>query len=317
MGLAVMGRHASEIALIEAGSGKRFSPAAPEGVLLSSAPLGWRGIVVERHRREAQELPESYVIGHGVAISTAKEPIPFGWRDGKTWREAMWNPGDFHLVSHGERNTPRWLQTFDAISLVLDPQFVADVVRRGSAADRVEFATQRWAHDATIARYAEAFRRELAGDSAYGPLYADTLTIGYTLHLLSSYALARPKVPLPRGKLSSFQLRNVVDFIQSHLPENVSLVTLAEQAKVSPFHFARQFRATVGVPPHQFVLRQRIQRALGLIEAGRLPLAQIAVESGFHDQPHFIRAFRKVLGITPGMYPASTAFPRRLSKFLQ
>lgn len=296
------GRHISEITLVEVGTGKRFAPAASEGVLLSSASLGWRGIVVERHRREAQEVPESYVVGHGLAISTAKEPIPFGWKDGKTWREAMWNPDHFHLVTHGERNTPRWLRTFDAISLVLDPQFVADIVRRGSAADRVEFATKRWAYDATIARYAEAFRRELAGDSAHGPLYADTLTIGYTLHLLSNYAVAKPKVPLPRGKLNPFQLRSIVDFIQSHLVENVSLLALAEQAKVSPFHFARQFRATVGVPPHQFVLRQRVQRALSLIKTGKLSLVQIAVECGFHDQAHFTRTFRKVLGTTPGMY---------------
>lgn len=270
---------------------------------MSSASLGWRGIIVERHRREAQEVPESYCVGHGLAICSAEQPIPFGWKDGKTWREAMWNPGEFHLVTHGEPNTSRWLQTFDGISLVLDAQFVADILKRGTAADHVEFATQRWARDATIARYAEAFRRELSGDSNHGPLYADTLTIGYTLHLLSNYAVAKPKAPLPRGKLSSFQLRSVVDFIQSNLMENISLLALAEQANVSPFHFARQFRATVGVPPHQFVLRQRVQRALALLKAGKLPLAQIAVESGFHDQPHFIRAFRKVLGMTPGMYP--------------
>jgi AraC family transcriptional regulator len=295
-------RYASEITLVEVGSGKRFAPAAAAGTLLSSASLGWRGIIVERHRREAQEVPESYVVGHGLAICTAKEPILFGWKDGKAWREAMWNPGEFHLVTHGQRNTPRWLKTFDAISLVLDPQFVAQVVKAGTAADSVEFAAQRWAYDATVARYAEAFRRELTGETGYGPLYADTLTIGYTLHLLSKYAIAKPKVPLPRGKLNSFQLRRAIEFIQAHLVENVSLLAMAEQANVSAFHFARQFRATVGLPPHQFVLRQRIQRSLGLIKAGKLPLAQIAVESGFHDQSHFTHAFRKVLRVTPAVY---------------
>jgi AraC family transcriptional regulator len=131
------------------------------------------------------------------------------------------------------------------------------------------------------------------------------LTVGFALYLLSSYAISKPKIPLPRGKLNAFQLRTVVDFIQSHLDEAVSLLALAEQANVSPFHFARQFRATVGMPPHQFVLRQRVQKALRLIKAGKLPLAQVAVESGFHDQPHFTRAFRKVLGTTPARYVAT------------
>jgi AraC family transcriptional regulator len=294
--------HASAITLVDVAAGKAF-PCAPAGsVLLSSVPFGWRGIVVERHRLEPQELPEHYVVGHGVSVSTSARPIPFGWRDGRGWRQGVLNPSDCHVLTDGEFNTPRWLQPFDQVSLVLDPRFVADIVREGLPADRVAFTTQRSRSDATIASYTNAFLSELGGDAPNGGLYADTLTIGFTLHLLSTYAIAKPKILLPRGKLNSFQLRSVVDFIQSHLIEDVSLLTLADQAHVSPFHFARQFRATVGLPPHQFVLRQRVQRSLRLIKAGKLPLAQIAIESGFHDQPHFIRAFRRVLGTTPARY---------------
>jgi AraC family transcriptional regulator len=239
-----------------------------------------------------------------VSVSTSARPIPFGWRGGRGWHEGVLNPSDCHVLTDGEFNTPRWLDTFDQVSLVLDPRFVADVVREGLPADRIAFATQRSRRDATIAGYTQAFLSELANDAPNGGLYAETLTIGFALHMLSTYAVAKPTLSLPRGKLNSYQLRRVVDFIQSHLAENVSLLTLADQAHVSPFHFARQFRATVGLPPHQFVLRQRVQRSLRLIKAGKLPLAQIAVESGFHDQPHFARAFRRVLGTTPGAYPA-------------
>jgi len=245
-----------------------------------------------------------YVVGHGVSVSTSARPIPFGWRGGRGWDGGGLNPSDCHVLTDGEFNTPRWLDTFDQVSLVLDPRFVADVVREGLPADRIAFATQRSRRDAIIAGYTRAFLSELANDAPNGGLYAETLTIGFALHMLSTYAVAKPRLSLPRGKLNSYQLRRVVDFIQSHLTENVSLLTLADQAHVSPFHFARQFRATVGLPPHQFVLRQRVQRSLRLIKAGKLPLAQIAVESGFHDQPHFTRAFRRVLGTTPGAYSA-------------
>ena len=293
---------ASDIKLVDVTNGKPF-PAAPSGsVLLSSVPFGWRGITVEWHRLPPQELPEHYVAGHGLAVSTGKQPIPFGWRGGRGWRDGVLHPGEFHLLTHGDLNTPRWLKTFDEISLVLDRRFVADVVREGLPADRVEFATQRSRCDPTIARYAEAFRSELVADCPHGLLYTDALAVGFALHLLSNYAIARPKLPRPRGKLNSFQLRTVLEFIQSHLDERLSLLALAEQANVSPFHFARQFRATVGWTPHQFVSRQRVQRSLGLIKAGKLPLAQIAVACGFHDQPHFTRAFRKVVGTTPAMY---------------
>lgn len=295
-------QYASEIALVDVANGNPFPSAPPRSVLLSSVPLGWRGIIVEWHRLEPQELPEHYVVGHGMAVSTGRRPIPFGWRGGKGWRDRVMNPGECHLLTHGDLNTPRWLQTFEEISLVLDPAFIADVVQDGLPADRLEFATQRSIDDPSIARYAEEFRFEIAADSPNGPLYAETLAVGLTLHLLSDYAIAKPRIPQPRGKLSSTQLRKVVDFVQSHLDENVSLVALADQAHVSPFHFARKFRATIGVTPHQFLLRQRIHKSVCLLRAGKLPLAQIAVESGFYDQAHFTRAFFKVLGVTPAMY---------------
>src|SRR5258708_11923849 len=93
-----------------------------------------------------------------------------------------------------------------------------------------------------------------------------------------------------------------------HLSDDVSLLTVAEQANVSPFHFARMFRKTVGLTPHQFVLRQRIQRAMTFLDEGELPLSQIAIESGFCDQAHFTHAFRKIAGMTPTQYTAPHRF---------
>lgn len=91
--------HASDITLVDV-TGKPF-PSAPAGsVLLTSVPLGWRGIIVEWHRLEPQELPEHYVTGHGLAVSTGDRPIDFGWTDSKRRREGIMNPGDCHLLTH-------------------------------------------------------------------------------------------------------------------------------------------------------------------------------------------------------------------------
>jgi AraC family transcriptional regulator len=292
-----------EIAVVNVQTGERVSLAPPTSCLFTSAPFGWRGISVASHRRDAIEMSEHYVVGHGIAVFSGKQPIPFGWKDGSDrWRDKIFNPGEFHMVTDGEVNAPRWHEPFEEISMVLDTGFVADLVRGGLPSGNVEFATQRFASDESIRRYADAFRREILSESPNGSLYAETLAIGLALHLLSTYAVAKPRLPLPRGKLSSTQLRTVVDFVQSHLDENLSIIALADQAHVSPFHFARKFRATIGVTPHQFLLRQRIHRAVCLIRAGKLSLAQIALESGFHDQAHFTRAFFRVLGVTPAMY---------------
>ena len=292
----------SDIKLVGVTDGKPFPLVAADSVLLSSGRLGWRGIVVERQRLAAQEMPRHYVRGHGLMISAAERPVVFGWREDDRWHERQLNPGEFHLITDGGFSAPRWPETFETVTVSLDPRFVADVASDGLPADRIEFATQRAVFDWTVARYAEAFCSELESASSNGLLYAETLTIGFALHLLSNYAVAKPKIPLPRGKLNPIQLLRVVDFILSHLDTDVSLLTLAEQANVSPFHFARQFRDTVRLTPHQFVLRQRIQKSINLIRIGKLPLAQIAVEAGFYDQAQFTRAFRRVTGTTPAQY---------------
>jgi AraC family transcriptional regulator len=295
---------AGENTLIDASNGIAF-PAVPSRALLrSSRPLGWRGILVEWHRLPPAELRPHSVRGHGISISTAVQPIPFGWRGRHGWDDRTINPGGSHLLTQGELNTPRWLQPFDGLSLVLDPQFAADVVREHLPPTAIEFVSQRSVDDPILSEYGRAFLREILADSPLGGIYVDTLTIGLVLHLLATYGVARPKVPAPRSKLNSYQLRSVVEFIDSHLAEDVSVLTLARRAHVSPFHFARLFRHTVGLPPHQFVLRLRVRRAIALAKGGTRSFAQIAAECGFHDQAHLTHAFRRVLGSTPAAYQA-------------
>jgi AraC family transcriptional regulator len=292
---------AGENTLIDAKTGASF-PAAPRGGLRhSSRPLGWRGVLVESHSLEPTELSEHTVIGHGMSVNMGAS-VPFGWRGRGGWRDREIRSGESHLLTFGELNTPRWHRPFDELSIILEPQYVADVVQDGLPPHRIEFVSQRSVADLTIARCARKFQAELTADAPNDLLYVDTVTTGLILHLLANYGVAKPKVIAPRGKLNSFQLRAVLDFAHSNLANVVSLAALAAQAHISPFHFARLFRRTVGLPPHQFVLRLRVDRAISLLRRGRIPLAEVAIACGFHDQPHFIRAFRRATGTTPTQY---------------
>jgi AraC family transcriptional regulator len=290
------------ITSVDARQGTPVDAAPDSSLILSSKPFAWPGIVVEWQNLAPQELPEHCERGYGIAFHLGSRPIPFGWKDDDKRVDGAIDPGEFHLLTDGQVNTPRWLSTFDEISLVLDPHFVAEVVGEGPRAKPAEFEPQRSSSDPSIAYYAETFRTELANGSLNGPLYAETLSIGLTLHLLSHYAVARPKFRHPRGKLASFQLRRVVELIVTSLSEEVSLLAMAKEANVSPFYFTRMFRKTLGVTPHRFVLRQRIQKSLQLIREGKLSLSQVAVEVGFYDQAHFTRAFRAIVGTTPAEY---------------
>src|SRR5260221_7778342 len=154
--------HAADgIKLVTVAKGETFPAAPVSSIIRSSVPCGWRGIVVEWHHLNPQELPEHYVEGHGITVNVGHRPIPFGWKDDDKRVEGVMNPGQFHLLTHGESNVPRWSSFFDEVSLVLDPRFVAEVAEEGLPSNTVQFVTQRSSVDATIAKYADAFRAEL------------------------------------------------------------------------------------------------------------------------------------------------------------
>jgi AraC-like DNA-binding protein len=105
--------------------------------------------------------------------------------------------------------------------------------------------------------------------------------------------------PQWRGGLRPRVLRRVQDYIDSHLSEDLELEQLALTAGLSLHHFARAFRTSVGVPPHQFVLQRRLRLARDLLTSTNRPIADIAIAAGFSDQSHLARHFRQSFAVSP------------------
>lgn len=102
-----------------------------------------------------------------------------------------------------------------------------------------------------------------------------------------------------RGGLPRYRLRRVMAYVDSRLGGPISLDDLATVAGVSRFHFHRQFRRSVGVTPHDYVLRMRIERAKGLLTGSDLTVGEVSGAVGFADQSHFSNIFRKLTAMTP------------------
>ncbi len=102
------------------------------------------------------------------------------------------------------------------------------------------------------------------------------------------------------------RLRRVTEYIQQNLDKDLTLAELADVVYMSPYHFARLFKGSTGVPPHRFVVRQRIARARGALATSELSIAQISRMVGFRTPSHFTTVFRRVTGITPKGYRTGT-----------
>ena len=112
----------------------------------------------------------------------------------------------------------------------------------------------------------------------------------------------------PSAKVSVLplaRLRRVTDYIQDHLGEDLRLAQLGSVAYMSPYHFARLFQHSTGLPPHRYVMRTRIDRAITLLASRDLPIASVARLVGFRTPSHFSTVFRRLTGTTPGAYRAA------------
>jgi AraC family transcriptional regulator len=110
-----------------------------------------------------------------------------------------------------------------------------------------------------------------------------------------------------RGGLAPWQLRRAKEMLMAHLDGDISLSEVARGCKLSVSHFARAFRQTTGLPPHRWLVWRRVDRAKGLLRQSREPMADIALQCGFSDQASFARAFKRVVGASPGEWRRGAA----------
>ena len=123
-------------------------------------------------------------------------------------------------------------------------------------------------------------------------------------------SLPIPITPKSYGGLPPATANRIYEYIDTHLQKRIALERLAEIAQLSVHHFARAFRQSVGMPPHTYIVRRRIERAQQLLRTTNLSLSEIAVAVGFTDQSHFSRHFRRLTGTSPGLARASAQLKR-------
>jgi AraC family transcriptional regulator len=148
-----------------------------------------------------------------------------------------------------------------------------------------------------------ALDAELTTDSPGGALAAESLANVLAVQLIRHISAPTTPVRSREGKLPGARLRAVIEYIEEHLDAGPSLEQMAAIAHISPYHFARQFKTATGLPPHQYVIARRIERAKHLLQEGvDFSLAEVAVHAGFSDQSQFCQHFKRLVGVTPRQF---------------
>ena len=235
---------------------------------------------------------------HRLGIHFGPPVNAFCQCDGRHHRRVQ-SHGDIDVVPAGLDGT--WEDDADCSILRL---WVSPALVRQAACDldldpdRVDIAPQFQLRDRRIEHIGWALNTELSMDVAADRLYAESLSMALAVRLVQG---AVPRTMVAAGQtLSSGQKRRLVDFIQAHLDQDLSLVDLARVAAISVSHLKVLFRRTFGMTVHQYVIHRRVERAKLLLSSGKMPASQVALEAGFAHQSHMAQCMKRVLGITPG-----------------
>jgi AraC family transcriptional regulator len=213
--------------------------------------------------------------------------------------------GAVAVVPAGTPSRRRWRGRMGSLHVFLEPDLVTRV-----AALEFGLDTARWAVPPLdflalpqLRAAMLAVEAELTAGGLGGLLAAESLANLLAVHLIRHVSAPRRLERGRDGLLPRGRLRAVEEYIEEHLDGCPTLAQLAAVVRLNPYHFARQFKAATGLPPHQYVILRRVERAKQLLQAGTdLSLAEVALRAGFSDQSQFSRHFKRLVGVTPGQF---------------
>jgi AraC family transcriptional regulator len=266
---------------------------------------GWVGLEAARCRAEpAFELSVPAITHHRLVLVT-RPPEDLDLRYEGVKRHRPTPAGSITLVPAG---SPVWARSSghkDELHIFLQAGLVTQVAAEGFDLDPARLTVPPLdALDLPHLRAAMlAVDAELTAGGAGGPLAAQSLANVLAVHLIRQVLAPRQPALRRDGTLPRAKLRAVVEYIEEHLDPAPSLEELAAVARLSVYHFARQFKRATGLPPHQYVITRRVERAKELLQAGTdLSLAEVAARAGFSDQSQFTHQFKRLIGVTPGQF---------------
>jgi AraC family transcriptional regulator len=160
--------------------------------------------------------------------------------------------------------------------------------------------------DAIIRQIGASFLEGLRRPAETNQLFIDHMMLALTAHVAQTYGGWQHPAEPARGGLAPWQVRRACEKFESDLGGKLSLEQIAAEFNLSVSHFSRAFRVSTGLPPHQWLLRQRVNTAKQLMSVRDLPLSEIAISAGFANQSHFTRVFSAMVGVSPAAWRRET-----------
>jgi AraC family transcriptional regulator len=273
----------------------------PAAIILNNS---WDGLQVEYGRLDAVGEFDFAMPQQAISVAFAPHEQVIWSVDGQSQQTGLpagsvFLYGDRQLVWH-RRDKPS-----EYVNLTLDPDLLQRIAIEHGLSSTTAVEHRVIFQDPTILHVAQLLKAEVLSGGLAGNLYVESLRNLLAVHLLRNHTGDSTQPQSRVVELEGLKLKQLKDYIEEHLAEDLAIATLAALIPMSQFHFARAFKAAIGEPPHRYIMQRRIERAKILLSVARLSVAEVSYQTGFSSQSHFTAQFRRAIGLTPKQFRES------------
>ena len=237
-----------------------------------------------------------------ISLALALSSFSAKWRGSRGLRSEHVDAGTMAICEFNQSQQFQ-LQNEAKFGIVMVSNEALEQVGQGTL--RPELQPHDVLQDLTLRRLTKILLSEKRAGFRSGLFFLDGVATALISYLWRHYSVASPSQELSAGGMTPSALRRCIELMQVHLEGTLRLGDLAREVGLSTSHLIRSFRQSTGKTPYQFLLHQRIERARSLMHDHRTPLTEVALASGFADQHHLARVFRRITGVTPSSYRRS------------
>ena len=274
----------------------------PSSVFNSSESYSWNGLLLEHHRIPEGERVETVADRHILWLWTTSYSGEYAGQGGRFVRCSK-GRGAITVTPIGLIPTLQTYVRSEVILCALGSNFVGSILSELDRQPRTEPIIRPKFQDSAIRRLMTLLSEEVRAGGPSGKLYSDSLAHALAVrYLLLGERPRHQKTDSTVSALPPYALKRVLDRIEHSFQSEISLATLAEEAGYSRGHFLKMFRASMGMTPHRYLLKRRIDHARTLLKRPKIRIIDVAADCGFSSQAHLNQVFRKHVGVTPGDY---------------
>lgn len=294
----------SIIPLVDRRGPRHIVPVRDDRSIATAQAFDWPGVMLEVGRNDVAEVDDLTFAHHYLGVNADDRPITIEVKEPAGYRAITLAPGTGWLTPAGQGFSlrVRCAGPHAYVRVAIDPLRFDRFVSTSSDGP-APVALRRTYHigGPQVERLVAALATEASEGTPSGLAFVESLTTALGLQLVQQAGVFTPR-QLARGGLAPAVRRRILEMMDARPDAHLTIDILAREAGLSPAHFARAFKESVGRAPHQHLMSLRLERARRLLDHPDAALSDVAQRTGFADQAHFTRFFKRQFGVTPGAF---------------